>query len=109
MVGTRVILPSLHQGSHLQQRYQDAMATVRVLGKPHLFITMTCNLMWPEIVEVIKQWNATSVDCPTIAVRQDRGFPQIHTYRNPRHSLVHLQDPISGDNVHEGVRVSETR
>ena len=29
--------------------YQDAMAVVRTHGKPHLFITFTCNPSWPEI------------------------------------------------------------
>ncbi|SGZ06905.1 BQ5605_C031g10979 [Microbotryum silenes-dioicae] len=31
------------------QRYQDAMACVVKYGKPSLFITVTCNLEWPEI------------------------------------------------------------
>ncbi|DBA01164.1 TPA: hypothetical protein N0F65_002299 [Lagenidium giganteum] len=34
---------------HLQKLYQNAMAIVRKLGKPALFITMTCNPNWPEI------------------------------------------------------------
>ena len=67
-IGTRIVLPSSHTGSprDLQQRYQDAMAAVRVLGKPHLFLTMTCNPAWPEIKDVIREWNALAVDCPQL-------------------------------------------
>uniref|UniRef100_A0AC35GIV3 Helitron helicase-like domain-containing protein n=1 Tax=Panagrolaimus sp. PS1159 TaxID=55785 RepID=A0AC35GIV3_9BILA len=35
----------------MEQLYQDAMAIVRRFGKPDLFITMTCNPNWTEIVE----------------------------------------------------------
>ena len=49
----------------MHQRYQDAMAVVRELGKPSLFITFTCNPKWPEIVE----------SCPPGVLRQD--CPQI--------------------------------
>lgn len=38
----------------MHQRYQDAMATVRKFGKPDLFITMTCNPKWREIVESLR-------------------------------------------------------
>ena len=31
------------------QLYQDAMTIVRRFGKPDLFITFTCNTLWPEI------------------------------------------------------------
>ena len=33
------------------QLFQDAMAIVRALGKPDLFVTMTCNPKWPEITK----------------------------------------------------------
>ena len=51
-VGQKVILPASFTGGPRDQnrRYQDAMAIVRRLGKPSLFITMTCNPQWPEIV-----------------------------------------------------------
>lgn len=51
-VGQRVILPASFTGGPRDQsrRFQDAMAVVRRLGKPSLFITMTCNPGWPEIV-----------------------------------------------------------
>ena len=36
-MGEQVILPATHIGSKrdLQQRYQDPMAVVRILGRPH--------------------------------------------------------------------------
>jgi hypothetical protein len=34
--------------------YQDAMAIVRALGKPDLFITMTCNPKWPEVLAELR-------------------------------------------------------
>ena len=47
----RVVLPSTFTGSprHMRGLYQDAMTMVEKLGKPDLFITMTCNPNWPEI------------------------------------------------------------
>jgi hypothetical protein len=56
--GKPIILPSSFQGSprNMQQNYQDAMAIVRKYGKPDLFITMTCNPSWKEIVENLSPW-----------------------------------------------------
>ncbi|RWR99563.1 uncharacterized protein B4U80_07671, partial [Leptotrombidium deliense] len=50
-LGSVLILPSIFQGSarSMQQLYQDAMAISRKIGRPDLFITMTCNPKWPEI------------------------------------------------------------
>ncbi|KAG2191417.1 hypothetical protein INT47_003108, partial [Mucor saturninus] len=52
-IGKRVILPSSHTGSPraLHQMQQDAMAVVRALGKPDLFVTITCNPNWKEITD----------------------------------------------------------
>ena len=51
----QTILPSSFTGSprDQQQRYQDAMAIVREYGKPDLFITMTCNPNWKEIIDAL--------------------------------------------------------
>ena len=51
-VGTKVILPSSFTGGrrNMSCNYQDAMAIVRVFGRPDLFITMTCNPSHPDIV-----------------------------------------------------------
>lgn len=38
----------------MQALYQDAMAIVRKMGKPDLFITMTCNLKWVEITRELQ-------------------------------------------------------
>jgi len=50
--GRRIILPPSYSGSprELRQCYLDAMAIVQRFGKPDLFITMTANPAWPEIV-----------------------------------------------------------
>jgi hypothetical protein len=49
-IGQRIVLPATFIGSprDMMQRYQDAMALLRI-GKPDLFITMTCNPNWSEI------------------------------------------------------------
>lgn len=48
-----VVLPSTFSGSprSLKQNFIDSMTIVQKLGKPDLFITMTCNPKWKEIVE----------------------------------------------------------
>lgn len=38
---------------HLTQIYYDSMAIVASYGKPDLFITITCNPKWKEILENI--------------------------------------------------------
>lgn len=50
-IGQAVILPATFTGSprHMQEYTQDAMSYVRAYGRPDLFITFTCNPMWPEI------------------------------------------------------------
>jgi hypothetical protein len=56
-IGQDVILPSSHTGSprYYAQCYQDAMAIVRRFGKPDLFITMTCNPKWKEVVDELEE------------------------------------------------------
>lgn len=51
--GRRVVLPASFIGGprDMKARYQDAMALVQNLGKPDLFITVTCNPDWPGIKE----------------------------------------------------------
>jgi len=69
-VGRRFILPSSFKGGprEMWQLYQDAMAIVRHCGKPDLFITMTCNPLWPEIVREL--WPGQTVqDRPELLVR----------------------------------------
>jgi len=54
--GGMVVLPATFVGSpcHMNQLYQDSMALVRKFGKPDLFITMTCNPNWPEILHELR-------------------------------------------------------
>ena len=51
-IGKVTILPSNFTGGprHMEQLFQDAMAAIRVHGKPDLFITFTANPKWPEII-----------------------------------------------------------
>lgn len=69
-VGRRVILPSSFNGSsrNMYQNYLDAMSIVQHFGKPSLFITMTCNPRWPEIVNNIGVGEAPNFR-PDIIVR----------------------------------------
>lgn len=52
----------------MHQRYQDAMAVVRSLGKPDLFVTMTCNPKCPEIQDNLKP-GQQAVDRPDLVTR----------------------------------------
>ena len=69
-VGKIVILPSTFSGSPraLEQNYIDSMTLVQKYGKPDLFITMTCNPKWSEIVENVKQ-NEEIINRPDIVVK----------------------------------------
>ena len=51
--GRPIILPSTFPGGPRSQKqgYQDTLTLVTKYGKPHLFITMTCNPKWSEITE----------------------------------------------------------
>ncbi|SGY19866.1 BQ5605_C017g08357 [Microbotryum silenes-dioicae] len=73
-IGKRVILPSSHTGSPRQmiQLYQDAMAIVRVFRAPDIFITMTCNPAWSEIVNALLP-GQTASDRPDIVRRVFHG------------------------------------
>jgi hypothetical protein len=54
--GRMVVLPATFAGSprHMNQLYQDSMALVKKFGKLNLFITMTCNPNWPEILHELR-------------------------------------------------------
>jgi hypothetical protein len=69
-IGKRVILPSTFIGGprNMNQLYHDAMAIVRSRGKPDLFITVTCNPVWPEILEAIDA-DQKAEDRPDIVAR----------------------------------------
>lgn len=50
-MGHKVILPSSFTGGprYMHEKAQDAIAMVRLNGRPDLFITFTCNSNWDEI------------------------------------------------------------
>ena len=57
-----VVLPATFTNSPRQMRqlYHDAMRIVAAKGKPHFFITFTCNPKWPEIVGAVTEEEARS-------------------------------------------------
>ena len=69
-VGQQVILASSFVGGprDMAQRYQDAIAIVRETRRPSVFLTMTCNPRWPEIVNAI-HGNGRAEDHPVIVAR----------------------------------------
>ena len=68
--GRHVVLPSTYRGSPRDnvQRYGDSMAIVRSIGKPHIFMTVTTNPKWEEIVSALPSGRAAH-HCPWICVR----------------------------------------
>ncbi|SGY56310.1 BQ5605_C006g04125 [Microbotryum silenes-dioicae] len=73
-IGKRVILPLSHTGLPRQmvQLYQDTMAIVRVFGAPDIFIMMTCNPAWSEIINALLP-GQTASDRPDIVTRVFHG------------------------------------
>ncbi|KAI9082966.1 hypothetical protein K1719_035109 [Acacia pycnantha] len=69
--GRRVILPSSFTGGahYMIQNYQDAMAICSWAGYPDLFITFTCNPMWPEITRHCNKDGLKPCDRPEILSR----------------------------------------
>ena len=66
----RLILASSFVGSPrwYNSKFQDAMAIVRAMHKPDLFITMTCNPKWPEIQAGLME-GQTAQDRPDLVSR----------------------------------------
>jgi hypothetical protein len=64
--GRPIILPASHSGSprHMFQLFQDAMAICRKNRKPDLFVTMTANPNWPDIVDALLDYDLTNNDDP---------------------------------------------
>ncbi|XP_074336776.1 uncharacterized protein LOC141673948 [Apium graveolens] len=103
-VGKGLILPANFLGSkrYMQQNFQDALAVCRSVGHPDIFITMMCNPLWDEILQIMKHLPGCSPqDSPDIISRvfhlkleqllddikkdmmyvvefQKRGFPHVH-------------------------------
>ncbi|KAF1862622.1 hypothetical protein Lal_00013383 [Lupinus albus] len=70
-IGKRVILPSTFVGSrrYMDQLYFDGMAICGSVGFPDLFLTMTCNPNWPEIIRLLKPMGLKPHDRPDIISR----------------------------------------
>jgi hypothetical protein len=68
--GRRIVLPSTFIGGPraIDQLYQDAMAIVWDYGTPDLFITITANLAWKEITDLIPP-GSDPLNYPTIIAR----------------------------------------
>jgi len=69
-IGQSMILPSSYSGGprFMSKLYQDAMAIVRKLGKPSLFITFTANPEWVEITRDLHP-GQLAIDRPDIVAR----------------------------------------
>lgn len=54
--GKGVILPAGFVGSrrYMQQNFQDALAVCRHVGHPDIFLTMTTNPLWDEIIKMME-------------------------------------------------------
>lgn len=71
-VGKGFILPASFLGSkrYMQQNFQDALAVCRHIGHPDIFLTMTTNPLWDEILEMMKfSPGCSSEDSPDIIAR----------------------------------------
>ncbi|KAH1099393.1 hypothetical protein GYH30_034850 [Glycine max] len=69
--GKRIILPSSFVGSqrYMEQLYFDGMTICAHVGFPDLFLTLTCNLAWPEIQRQVAKSNLIAHDCPNVVSR----------------------------------------
>ena len=68
--GFPIVLPSSYPGSQraYKELFYDAMSVVNLLGHPDLFVTMTCNPTWREIVENLFP-GQTASDRPDLVAR----------------------------------------
>ena len=68
--GKPIVLPSSFIGGprYMTQRYQDSMTMCRETDSPDLFITMTANTKWPEILEALEP-GQTAADRPDLVCR----------------------------------------
>ncbi|TXG69924.1 hypothetical protein EZV62_004859 [Acer yangbiense] len=69
--GKRIILPSSFTGGprYMSENCKDAFGICRWAGYPSLFITITCNPRWPEIMRFVKKRGLKPEDHPDILCR----------------------------------------
>ncbi|XP_061346430.1 uncharacterized protein LOC133292063, partial [Gastrolobium bilobum] len=62
--GKRIVIPSSFTGvpRYVAENCKDGFAFCRWAGYPHLFITITCNPKWPEIIRFLKASNLNAED-----------------------------------------------
>ncbi|XP_026451470.1 uncharacterized protein LOC113351750 [Papaver somniferum] len=99
-----IVLPSSYIGGlrDMYQRYQDAMALVQKYGKPDIFLTMTCNPLWPEIVANIRPGQSAS-DRPDLTTRK-RGLPHVHML-----IILEKEDKLQGPDDYDRIVRTEIR
>ncbi|KAK9676401.1 hypothetical protein RND81_11G074600 [Saponaria officinalis] len=70
-IGKRIVLlSSFPKGDRFTtENYHDAMANCKWFGFPDLFITFTCNPMWPEITKYVQARGLRPEDRPDIIYR----------------------------------------
>ena len=68
--GKPIVLPSSFVGGprYMTQKYQDSMTICRETDSPDLFITMTANTKWREILEALEP-GQTAADRPDLVCR----------------------------------------
>ncbi|KAI8557126.1 hypothetical protein RHMOL_Rhmol05G0311100 [Rhododendron molle] len=69
-IGKRVVLPSSFTGGprHMFEIFQDSMAITRYNHHPDIFLTMTANPSWPEIIAALLP-HQKSIDRPDLIAR----------------------------------------
>ncbi|KAI8561187.1 hypothetical protein RHMOL_Rhmol04G0318500 [Rhododendron molle] len=69
-IGKRVVLPSSFIGGprHMFEIFQDSMAITRYNHHPDIFLTMTANPSWPEIIAALLP-HQKSIDRPDLIAR----------------------------------------
>ncbi|KAL6512382.1 hypothetical protein OROHE_019994 [Orobanche hederae] len=70
-IGKRFVIPTSFTGGprYMIQNHQDAMAICKWYGFSDLFITITCNLKWPEISRYLASVNSNPEDRHDIVCR----------------------------------------
>ncbi|XP_074297252.1 uncharacterized protein LOC141627958 [Silene latifolia] len=93
-IGKRMILPPSFLGGprDMRRRYLNAMALVQKYGKPDIFLTITCNPAWPDVVAWVFNAKLTALRKEIIGKKifgevaaiinvvefQKRGLPHAH-------------------------------
>nr|XP_043639178.1 uncharacterized protein LOC122610249 [Erigeron canadensis] len=69
--GQRFIIPSSFTGGarYMMQNYLDATTLCKWYGYPDLFLTITCNPKWPEILRLLEKHGLNPEDRPDITAR----------------------------------------